>query len=65
MAYTFKAGDSVFVLLFDTPLPAIIDGPAAPDDTGERQWNVRTEAAAHAYAVPESSLKSHSDGPIF
>lgn len=65
MPPSFKAGDRIFVLLFDTPLPAVIEGPAEPDNTGERQWTIRTEAATSAYAVPESSMRAYADGPNF
>ncbi|MGI4798517.1 MAG: hypothetical protein ACRYG8_31635 [Janthinobacterium lividum] len=65
MPPSFKAGDRVFVLLGDTPLPAVIEGPAEPDDTGERQWTVRTKAATSAYAVPESSMRPDAEGPNF
>lgn len=65
MPHTFKAGDRVFVLLGDTPLPGLIEGLANADDQGARQWNVKTQSASHAYPVPESSLRPHQDGPDF
>ena len=65
MPHTFEAGDRVFVLLGDTPLPGIIEGPADADDQGARQWNVKTQSASYAYPVPESSLRLYLDGPNF
>lgn len=65
MPLSFKAGDRVFVLLVDTPLPGVIEGPADADEQGGRQWTIKTEAASHAYPVPESSLRAYADGPDF
>ena len=65
MPHTFRPGDAVYVLLFDTPLPGVIEGRAGLDDMGGRQWNVITEAASHAYSVPESALRPYAAGPNF
>lgn len=63
MPHTFEAGDRVFVLFLDTSLVGVIEGSANTNDEGGRQWNVRTEAAAQAYPVPESCLRLYLDGP--
>ena len=65
LPYMFEAGDRVFVLLGDTPMPGIIESPADADAQGGRQWNVKTASASHAYPVPEGSQRPHSAGPDF
>jgi len=62
-AYPYKVGDRVLVLIGDTLLPAVIEGPCEGAEAGETEWRVRRHGAGRAYQIPESFLRLDLTSP--